>query len=630
MERTESLRERARVLENLKEHLKSRFCGIDEQIDIVVEYMRPWFLMPELQRRPTVISLWGLTGTGKTTLVKAIAEFLDKELMDFDMGEYSDRSRSSYVRNFSQGVSNFATYERMAPIVLLDDIHKVRTLNPMGEDIDRPSVASLWDFISEGTVYYDAANAEYLMQDLENMIEGDDAMASSYWHVVRVSLTLLGINRSQDKEDFRKKFREDPKKVAEEILERLRTVKVQAELDFSNALIFLTGNLDELFGMDEAFSANPDLTPDDLHEWSLGLTVPRAKESLLRMFRPEQVGRMGNNHVIYPAFSAKGLRDVIELGLQENANAVFNTKGVSLVFDDSIRDIIYQEGVFPTQGARPLVSTLNRLLQSSLPDALIAAEADGVKMIEMSFDVDRSVAIFKPCASKDVCPRLTEVPVSLVIDTLRKPTYDGEKATLAIHEAGHVVNRLVEMGQIPLRASVFSTQSPSKGFVQNSGKREALLSAEELMGEIVSKLGGAAAERFVFGDNMQTLGSGMDLRHATDLAKNYVLVSGFGNVISSRAYHPETDQILIREEQEDMIEHLLAEAESKAWKNVSENAELLARLAAEILTHKFIGPADIKKVVEEIGFEMPQKASRTDIYEKFASGFGIAYPAQKD
>lgn len=615
------LRERAKRLEDLKTHLKQRFCNIDHQIDMIVEFMRPWYLMPDLQRRPTVIPLWGLTGTGKTSLGRAIAEFLGMEPIYFDMGDFADKSRSSYVKNFGQSMTSFESFERQMPIVILDDIHKVRTIDSVGNEIDRPSISAVWDFISEGVVYTDSGNAEYVLQDLES-VSDSPADASGYWHMIRAALSIMGVHQPSEKMEFRKRFREDPVKVIEEVTESLRSARIQSELNFSNSLIFITGNLDELFGMSEVFSADPDLTPDDLYEWSLSLTVPRAKEAVLKMFRPEQVARMGNNHVIYPAFSSQGLKDVIELGLAENAALIRELKGVDIEFEDSVKDIIYREGVFPTQGARPLIQTLDRLLQSSLPDPLLIAKEMNLTSLIMGFNADTGMATFRSGFTP-----LIEVPVNLVIDPLRKPTYDEEKATIAVHEAGHVVSTLLETGRPPLRVTVFTTHSSASGFSQRGGGRDVLLTAKEILSDVVIRLSGAEAEKMVFGEDNQTQGCKMDLRNATSTARQYVLEAGLSDEsIAPREYAPEPGQMMVRQEQEAVVERVLSEARKRAKTNVSKHPELLARIAAELLENKFIGPTEIMRIATECGFEPPKVESRTDIYERFVGQYGLSAP----
>ena len=88
------------VLENAKLELKSEFRGLDSIIDEVIDLIEPWYLFPNGQIRPTVVNLWGMTGVGKTSLIKRMFECLELEdsLYKFDVGDYAsqDNTKLSY------------------------------------------------------------------------------------------------------------------------------------------------------------------------------------------------------------------------------------------------------------------------------------------------------------------------------------------------------------------------------------------------------------------------------------------------------------------------------------------------------------------------------------------------------
>jgi cell division protease FtsH len=71
------LRERRAGLELLRVKLKEDFVGIDEIIDSLLDYIQVWYLMPEILTRPIIVCLWGMTGVGKTDLVRKLVHYLD-------------------------------------------------------------------------------------------------------------------------------------------------------------------------------------------------------------------------------------------------------------------------------------------------------------------------------------------------------------------------------------------------------------------------------------------------------------------------------------------------------------------------------------------------------------------------
>lgn len=63
-------------LEAAKQALKQHFVGIDKIIDELMDCIQVWYLMPELLKRPVIINLWGMTGVGKTDLVRQLVKHL--------------------------------------------------------------------------------------------------------------------------------------------------------------------------------------------------------------------------------------------------------------------------------------------------------------------------------------------------------------------------------------------------------------------------------------------------------------------------------------------------------------------------------------------------------------------------
>lgn len=67
---------RQQMLAQAAAQLKQELCGIDDVIDRVIDAVRAWYVLPQLIRRPVIVCLWGLTGTGKTQLTRRLAQLL--------------------------------------------------------------------------------------------------------------------------------------------------------------------------------------------------------------------------------------------------------------------------------------------------------------------------------------------------------------------------------------------------------------------------------------------------------------------------------------------------------------------------------------------------------------------------
>src|SRR5210317_654824 len=91
-------------LKHASKELKKHFVGIDNIIDHVIKDIETWYVMPELLTRPVIICLWGLTGTGKTDLVRRLVKllkfhdrFCEVELVNKGSNSYSWQSSISAI-----------------------------------------------------------------------------------------------------------------------------------------------------------------------------------------------------------------------------------------------------------------------------------------------------------------------------------------------------------------------------------------------------------------------------------------------------------------------------------------------------------------------------------------------------
>jgi len=84
-----------KLLEKARRQLKKEFIGINEAIDQVVDLSSSWFLFPNIQDRPVIITLFGLTGTGKTSLVKRFVDLIGYQQKHFHY-EMNSTTRISF------------------------------------------------------------------------------------------------------------------------------------------------------------------------------------------------------------------------------------------------------------------------------------------------------------------------------------------------------------------------------------------------------------------------------------------------------------------------------------------------------------------------------------------------------
>lgn len=406
----EHIATKKQLLENAKEQLKKEFIGIDSIIDNVIKSIATWFIFPEIQERPLVVNLWGLTGVGKTALILRLSILLnyEKKIFRFDMG---DSHKDAGV--LKDRLKNIFKNKNKAPLMLMmDEFQYAKTKNEDGFEINNAFSRVLWDLLDSGKMEKNS-NTEY---DMEKFNSVKNKLANSLAEGIQVEKGIvkdkhevfLEIMADIDEDDnpfddaegrhvmdeqkklysflpknfigkMYKHFLKDFSSVIAfrkmiygldgyETIALLETI-IENEtsykpMDCSKTVIFILGNLDDAYRMSSGM--NPDINADDFHEDSKKININHIKKALKKRFKPEQIARLGNNHIIYPAFSQEGFRALITLELSKVAATYLDKFGIVLKFTETFKKLIYQEGVYPTQGTRPLFSTIYQMVNTKI------------------------------------------------------------------------------------------------------------------------------------------------------------------------------------------------------------------------------------------------------------------------
>ena len=57
-------------IEKVRKILKAEYVDIHGEIDAILNEIKPWYLRPETIQTPIIVNIWGMTGTGKTSLIR--------------------------------------------------------------------------------------------------------------------------------------------------------------------------------------------------------------------------------------------------------------------------------------------------------------------------------------------------------------------------------------------------------------------------------------------------------------------------------------------------------------------------------------------------------------------------------
>lgn len=193
---------------------------------------------------------------------------------------------------------------------------------------------------------------------------------------------------------------------------------------------------------------------------------------------------------------------------------MLNTYNIQLNFDESIIKVIYDEGVYPTQGTRPLFSTIQQVIVAKLPSImskLVIAEVDTNKLLFSYINNEIEIKCLK---DEETIYRITEQH-EFDLQKLRVNKQDEMQAITAVHESGHAVLSIALLNVVPNIAYSITADNDSEGFIFTKIPWE-FVPKNEIVPRLAMMLGGYAAEQLIFGAEHQTAGSNSDIERATN------------------------------------------------------------------------------------------------------------------
>lgn len=587
--------EKSEILDNAKLTLKREFIGIDNIIDEVIENVRSWYILSDIQEKPAVLNLWGLTGTGKTSLVLRLMELIGYEdkTFRFDLGE-KDGNRS-----FQNALTDLCENPDDSPIaIILDELQHSRTIKgPFREEIENDKNRMIWELIDSGKVSYiewkmGLWSVERMSKRLNDLINAG-VVVSNGVVVLQKELFMneMGIELDEETNEPLLFVQEHEYKSILSLAGDYFGFKLKADIQnhllsldgpetinflfkviqkaarpsiksFTKAIIFILGNIDEAYTMSGNLTA--DISADEFHEMSLKIKVPDIKRALRARFRDEQIARLGNIHIIYPALNSYSYREIIKLELKKISERIFNMLHLHVEFDDSIIDEIYKEGVYPTQGARPLFTTIHQMVKSKLSiylSEILKKNLTVDRLVVSSMDQVLRCQFFKSQTLKHEY----STPINYNLDNLRQAKKNEEQAIAAVHEAGHAVLSIALLKIVPEVVVSVTSDSEAMGFMFSKDKK-AYISRKDLVPKTAMLLGGIVAEEIIFGEENLTSGGSQDIKMATEALMALYKDHGFGTIPISHSSN----------QQEDRIYHQVEDVEQEV-RSIIEQSRLLAK-----------------------------------------------------
>ncbi|QTR46609.1 AAA family ATPase [Thiothrix litoralis] len=513
-------------LEAAKQALKQHFVGIDKIIDELMDCIQVWYLMPELLKRPVIINLWGMTGVGKTDLVRQLVKHLHFQDRFAEI-ELSNTGQTSWSSSVSAVLDDYGFHNGKPCIVLFDEIQRFNTIDSKGEALPQTKFMDFWELLSDGhlskkqkddldSFLYEYYQRERNAQRRRSKGDKDDEedVGPAYistWDAINLKKAL---NLDMDVGDMLDITEEE---MVNMILAAKRKKVIYEPINHTQTLILISGNLDDAFQMAHQ-AAEADVDADIFHAFTTKVTLMDIKDALLRKFRPEQVARFGNIHLVYPSLRKQDFNTLITREVNRVQTDTEQRTGIRLVTDASINRLIYRNGVFPVQGVRPLFSSVTDILEVNLSRLLLQALTDDADEIHLHYDE----------AQQKIMARLgdatLEYPYVGRIDKIRQDNTLAAVANISAHEAGHAVVYMVLFGLIPLQLQSKVASSYASGF---TFPHQLHRTRRSLLDMIKVYLAGGVAEELLFGYQEASTGRENDRERATELAMDYVRRYGF-------------------------------------------------------------------------------------------------------
>lgn len=205
-----------------------------------------------------------------------------------------------------------------------------------------------------------------------------------------------------------------------------------------------------------------------------------------------------------------------------------------------------------------------------------------------------------------------------------------EKQIVAYHEIGHAMIRAIKNNSDPVqKITIIPHTNGSLGYVLNFPEEEKHLETkDELMTDLISLVGGRAAEEVVFGS--VTNGAYDDIKKATNLAKTMITRYGMSDKFGLVALSTVEDEYLsgraamncaqaTEAQVDEEVKNLIAKCYEEAKKIIKENRDVMDKLARYLYDHETITGREFMRIFREAkGIPEPVDTSNFSTSEKVA------------
>lgn len=624
----EEINQKKQRLEQIKLELKQEFIGIDYIIDELINYIQIWYLMPQILSRPVIINLWGMTGVGKTDLIRKLIKklayqdrFVEIELSNGESSWNSTVSSILESNNINDGKPS---------VILFDEIQRFYTIDPEGKTVANTRFTDFWELLSDGRLAKkDAKEAidEYFQRYMyankqrqkrknkpidptitpSEPVEEDDTTvgiweANSLKKLFEIDSDILEIADMKEEDMVR-------------LIQQSRDKKrVYEPVNHSQTLLIISGNLDEAYSMSNE-TDQADVDADIFRAYTEKITIIDIKKALSRKFKPEQVARFGNIHLIYKSLRRVDFEALIETEIVKIVQKNKEHFGIDIEVSTALNSLIYQNGVFPVQGVRPVFSSITDIIEANLSTFIFEAFMDNLMHVKMDYDVEKQELVASLAGIREI-----RIPYIGKIDQIRKDNTTAMVANISVHESGHAILYGILFGLAPLQLKSRISTNYANGF---SFPHQIHFTKENILQKVKVYLAGNIAEELIFGDKHLTIAGSLDNEDATCLVIDYLRKYAFDD--NFKAYYALGGTYTMDSSITDWFtEKMIRSLGDEVRELLTENLDFLVFLAKELSKKGSLKPEEIATIAQQFGhtFEVKNEKHFTIVdYDKQLDAF---------
>lgn len=278
--------------------------------------------------------------------------------------------------------------------------------------------------------------------------------------------------------------------------------------------------------------------------------------------------------------------------------------GWIVTFDKSVVEIVYAEGVFPSQGTRPVFTTIKNLIESRISKMVVAVLEDETEATTINWKYEDGNFFYSIKDHADGVIKTISDQTPLKLENLRKSIDPEIQAHTAVHEAGHAILAALTFRIVPSLVVSRTASDASEGFCLINFPKGPI-TRETLTKDIIITLGGYVAEKLIFGDEYTCSGVYSDIEEASALANKAIRKYAMG----SNPIHLAVESIqnenafFLSPASHTEAELLIRICEAEAMAIIHRNKLLLLKMAEYLTTHSRMEERLIEDYVKKYSTE---------------------------